>query len=36
MKIYIEKKYVSATFDEIMSILAQNKNQKITCLNTTK
>ena len=36
MKIYVEKRYIRATFDEIMSILAQNGNRKLTCLNTTK
>ena len=36
MKIYVEKRYVSATFNEIMFILAQNGNRKMTCLNTTK
>ena len=36
MKIYIEKRYINATFDEIMNILAQNGNRKLTCLNNTK
>lgn len=36
MKIYVEKRYVNATFNEIMNILAQNGNRKLTCLNTTK
>lgn len=36
MRIYIDKCYINATFDEIMNILAQNGNRKMTCLNTTK
>ena len=36
MKIYIGKRYIHATFDEIMNILARNGNRKLTCLNTTK
>lgn len=36
MKIYIEKRYINATFNEIMNILASNGNKKLTCLNTTK
>lgn len=36
MKIYVEQRYVTATFDEIMSILARNGNRKLTCLNATK
>ena len=36
MKIYVGKRYINATFDEIMSILAKNGNRKLTCLNATK
>lgn len=36
MRIYVEKRYISATFDEIMNILARNGNRKLTCLNATK
>ena len=36
MKIYVEKHYINATFNEIMFILYQNGSRKLTCLNTTK
>lgn len=36
MKIYVGKRYVNATFEEIMNILAQNGNRKLTCLNAAK
>lgn len=36
MKIYVEKRYIHATFEEIMNILARNGNRKLTCLNKTK
>ena len=36
MRIYVEKRYISATFSEIMNILARNGNRKLTCLNNTK
>ena len=36
MKIYVGKRYINATFDEIMNILARNGNRKLTCLNVTK
>lgn len=36
MKIYVENRYISATFDEIMNILIRNGNRKMTCFNATK
>lgn len=38
MKVYLvdQRKYINATFEEVMQILMKNGESKLTCLHNTK